>query len=207
MLTMGLYRRYVLPKLINSACAMPQMMALRKRYVPLARGRVLEIGIGSGLNLEFYGDETESVTGLDPAAELTEMAHERAKKLGALVELLTVSGETIPADAESFDSIVCTWTLCSIPNVYRALDEMRRVLKKDGHLIFIEHGGAPDPGVARVQRGLEPIWKRIGGGCHLTRRPDQLLDASGFNVASMAQGYEEGPRFAAYMYHGVATPR
>ena len=118
-----------------------------------------------------------------------------------------MSGEAIPADAESFDSIVCTWTLCSIPNVYRALDEMRRVLKKDGRLIFIEHGAAPDPGVARVQRGLEPVWKRIGGGCHLTRRPDQLLDASGFSVDSMAQGYEQGPRFAAYMYHGIATPR
>jgi ubiquinone/menaquinone biosynthesis C-methylase UbiE len=204
---MGLYRRYVLPKLINSACAMPQMMALRKRYVPLAKGRVLEIGIGSGLNLEFYSDATESVTGLDPATELTEMAHQRAVKLGAVVELLTVSGETIPAPNESFDSIVCTWTLCSIPNVYRALDEMRRVLKQDGQLIFIEHGGSPDPGVARVQRGLEPMWKRIGGGCHLTRRPDQLLDASGFSIESMAQGYEPGPRFATYMYHGVATPR
>jgi len=204
---MGVYGRYVLPKLINSACAMPQMMALRKRYVPLARGRVLEIGIGSGLNLEFYGNEVESVTGLDPATELTEMAHQRAVKLGAVVELLTVSGETIPAADEHFDSIVCTWTLCSIPNVYRALAEMRRVLKKDGQLIFIEHGGAPDPWVARVQRGLEPAWKRIGGGCHLTRRPDQLLDASGFSIDSMAQGYEPGPRFAAYMYHGVATPR
>ncbi len=204
---MGLYSRYVLPKLINSACAMPQMMALRKRYIPLAKGRVLEVGIGSGLNLEFYGDATDSVTGLDPATELTEMAHQRAMNLGAVVELLTVSGESIPADAETFDSIVCTWTLCSIPNVYRALDEMHRVLKKDGRLIFIEHGGAPDPGVARVQRGLEPVWKRIGGGCHLTRRPDQLLEASGFRVESMAQGYEQGPRFAAYMYHGVAAPR
>jgi ubiquinone/menaquinone biosynthesis C-methylase UbiE len=204
---MGLYRRYVLPKLINSACAMPQMMALRKRYVPLAKGRVLEIGIGSGLNLEFYGDATDSLTGLDPAGELTEMAHQRAVKLGAVVELLTVSGENIPADADSFDTIVCTWTLCSIPNVYRALNEMRRVLKSDGQMIFIEHGAAPDPGVARVQRGLEPMWKRIGGGCHLTRRPDQLLDAGGFRIASLAQGSEPGPRFAAYMYHGVATPR
>ncbi len=204
---MGLYRRYILPKLINSACAMPQMMALRKRYVPFAKGRVLEMGIGSGLNLEFYGDATDSVTGLDPATELTEIAHERAMKLGAVVELLTVSGENIPADSESFDSIVCTWTLCTIPNVYRALDEMRRVLKPDGRLIFIEHGSAPDPWVARVQRGLEPMWKRIGGGCHLTRRPDALLDASGFDIASLKQGYEQGPRFAAYMYHGIATPR
>lgn len=204
---MGLYRRYVLPKLINSACAMPPMMALRQRYVPLAKGRVLEIGIGSGLNLAFYGDATDSVTGLDPAGELTKMAHERAMKLGAVVELLQVSGENIPADSESFDTIVCTWTMCSIPNVYRALDEMRRVLKSDGKLIFIEHGRAPDPGVARVQNGLEPVWKRIGGGCHLTREPDALLNASGFGFDQLEQGYQPGPRFAAYMYHGIAHPR
>ena len=204
---MGLYRRYVLPKLINSACAMPPMMALRKRYVPLAKGRVLEIGIGSGLNLAFYGDATDSLTGLDPAGELTKLAHERAMALGAVVELLSVSGESIPADSNSFDSIVCTWTLCSIPNVYRALDEMRRVLKPDGQLIFIEHGAAPDPWVARVQRGIEPVWKHIGGGCHLTRHPGALLEASGFRLAQFEQGYQPGPRFAAYMYHGVATPR
>ena len=204
---MGLYRRYVLPKLINSACAMPPSMALRKRYVPLAKGRVLEIGIGSGLNLSFYGDATDSVTGLDPAGELTKMAHERAVAMGAVVELLQVSGENIPADAESFDTIVCTWTLCSIPNVYRALDEMRRVLKPDGQFIFIEHGRAPDPWVAHVQNGLEPMWKRIGGGCHLTREPDALLNASGFSFDQLEQGYQPGPRFAAYMYHGVARPR
>ena len=204
---MGLYRRFVLPKLINSACAMPPMMALRQRYVPLARGRVLEVGIGSGLNLEFYGDGVEAVTGLDPANELTDIAHRRAQALGAVVTLLRVSGERIPADAESFDSIVCTWTLCSIPNVYRALDEMRRVLKRDGALIFIEHGMSPERNVARVQRGLEPLWKPIGGGCHLARRPDALLTDAGFSLDTLEQGYQPGPRFAAYMYHGVAVPR
>lgn len=204
---MGLYRRFVLPKLINSACAMPPMMALRQRYVPLARGRVLEIGIGSGLNLKFYGDDVDAVTGLDPANELTDIAHERAQALGAVVNLLRVSGESIPADAASFDSIVCTWTLCTIPNVYRALAEMRRVLKRDGALIFIEHGMSPEPNVARVQRALEPLWKPIGGGCHLARRPDALLTAAGFSLDTLEQGYQPGPRFAAYMYHGVATPR
>ena len=203
---MGLYQRFVLPKLINTACAMPPMMALRERYVPLARGRVLEIGIGSGLNLKFYNDEIESVTGLDPATELTKIARERAHALGAVVDLLTVSGENIPAETASYDSIVCTWTLCSIPNVYRALDEMRRVLKPNGTLIFIEHGRSPDPGVALTQRWLEPVWKPIGGGCHLTRQPDQLLKGAGFVIEQMEQGYQPGPRFAAYMYHGVATP-
>jgi ubiquinone/menaquinone biosynthesis C-methylase UbiE len=204
---MGLYRHYVLPKLINTACAMPPMMALRQRYVPLARGRVLEIGIGSGLNLSFYGNAVDSVTGLDPAHELTDMARERARSLGAVVTLLSLSGEDIQAETASFDTVVCTWTLCSIPNVYRALDEMRRVLKPDGVLIFIEHGRSPDAGVARTQQWLEPMWKPIGGGCHLTRQPDQLLLGAGFAVPQLEQGYQPGPRFAAYMYHGIAVPR
>jgi ubiquinone/menaquinone biosynthesis C-methylase UbiE len=202
----GLYRRFVLPKLINTACALPPMMALRQRYIPLARGRVLEIGIGSGLNLKFYGEQIESVSGLDPAAELTRIARERAHALGAVVDLLTVSGEAIPADTASYDSIVCTWTLCSIPNVYRALDEMRRVVKPDGTFIFIEHGRSPDPSVARTQRWLEPMWKPIGGGCHLTRQPDELLKGAGFVIEQLEQGYQPGPRFVAYMYHGVAAP-
>jgi ubiquinone/menaquinone biosynthesis C-methylase UbiE len=203
---MGLYRRYVLPKLINSACAMPPMMALRSRYVPAAAGEVLEIGIGSGLNLKFYGDSVKSLTGLDPAGELTDIARERAAKLGKRVDLLSVSGERIPCDADRFDTIVCTWTLCSIPNARQALDEMRRVVKSDGRLIFIEHGRSPDAGVARAQNFLEPIWKIIGGGCHLTRRPLDLLGAAGFKIERSEQGYEPGPRFAAYMYHGVAAP-
>jgi ubiquinone/menaquinone biosynthesis C-methylase UbiE len=204
---MGLYRHYVLPKLINTACAMPPMMALRARYVPLARGRVLEIGIGSGLNLSFYGSQVDSVTGLDPAHELTEMARERARSLGAVVTLLELSSEEIRAESASFDSIVCTWTMCSIPNVYRALDEMRRVLKPDGALIFVEHGRSPDAGVARTQQWLEPMWKPIGGGCHLTRQPDRLLADAGFKLSQLEQGYQPGPRFAAYMYHGIAVPR
>ena len=203
---MGLYRRYVLPKLINSACAMPPMMALRSRYVPAAQGDVLEIGIGSGLNLKFYGDSVKSLTGLDPAGELTDIARERADKLGKRVDLLSVSGERIPCDAGRFDTIVCTWTLCSIPNAQQALDEMRRVVKSDGRLIFIEHGRSPDVGVAKVQNVLEPVWKIIGGGCHLTRQPLDLLGAAGFKVERSEQGYQPGPRFAAYMYHGVAAP-
>ena len=204
---MGLYRRYVLPKLINSACAMPPMMALRQRYVPLARGRVLEIGIGSGLNLKFYGSGVDSVTGLDPAQELTEMARERARAMGAVVTLLSLSGEDIQAESASFDTIVCTWTMCSIPNIYRALAEMRRVLNPDGTLIFIEHGRSPDEGVARAQQWIEPMWKPIGGGCHLTRQPDALLAGAGFKLPQLDQGYQPGPRFAAYMYHGIAVPR
>lgn len=201
---MGLYQRYLLPKLIDAACAQKPMMKLRARYVPRAAGDVLEVGIGSGLNLAQYSAEVTSLTGLDPAAELTEKAHHRAEGLNRPVQMLGVSGEEIPVDDARFDSVVCTWTLCSIPNVYAALREMRRVLKPGGRLIFIEHGRAPDRGVVRVQRCLEPLWKKIGGGCHLTRKADELIGDAGFRITELDSGYQPGPRFAAYMVHGIA---
>jgi len=202
---MGLYSRYVLPKLIDTACSQPPMQALRERYVSRADGRVLEIGIGSGLNLPHYSDCVTSITGLDPAAELTVMARQRAESANAPVDLLQVSGEEIPADDRSYDTLVCTWTLCSIPNVYRALQEMHRVLKPGGSFYFVEHGLAPEPGVQGWQRRLEPMWKKIGGGCHLTRKADELIANAGFVVGELDSGYQPGPRFAAFMTHGVAV--
>ncbi|MDZ7669941.1 MAG: class I SAM-dependent methyltransferase [Gammaproteobacteria bacterium] len=201
---MGWYDRYVLPKLIDAACSQKPMQALRGRYVPRASGAVLEIGIGSGLNLPFYGSAVSSITGLDPAAELTSKARERAADLQRPVHVLGVSGEEIPADDQRFDTLVCTWTLCSIPNVYAALREMHRVLKPGGRLYFIEHGRAPDPGVVKWQHRLEPLWKKIGGGCHLTRQADTLIQDAGFRIEELDSGYEPGPRFAAFMTHGVA---
>jgi ubiquinone/menaquinone biosynthesis C-methylase UbiE len=202
---MGWYARYVLPKLIDAACSQKPMRALRQRYVPRARGDVLEIGIGSGLNLPHYGPAVTAITGLDPSPELNALALERAAALPVPVAVLPASGEAIPAEDARFDTIVCTWTLCSIPNVYAALREMRRVLKPGGELLFIEHGHAPDVGVARWQRRLEPLWKRIGGGCHLSRKADELIGDAGFVVKELDTGYEPGPRFAAFMYHGVAA--
>ena len=201
---MGLYEKYVLPKLIDSACGQKPMRELRARYVPQATGDVLEIGIGSGHNLRHYGAGVRSLTGLDPAAELTGKARERAAALGLAVEMLGVSGEEIPADDARFDTLVCTWTLCTIPNVYAALREMRRVLKPGGRLIFIEHGRAPEPQVVRWQRRIEPVWKKIGGGCHLTRKADELIGDAGFELRTLDSGYEPGPRFAAFMTHGIA---
>lgn len=200
----NLYEKYVLPKLIDAACSQPPMTALRSRYVSQARGNVLEIGIGSGLNLAHYGDGVSSVTGVDPAAELTEKARERAERVDVPVEVLGVSGEALDLDDNHFDSVVCTWTLCSIPNPYRAVDEMRRVLKPGGKLIFVEHGRSDDAGVAKWQRRVEPIWKIIGGGCHLTRRADELLTDGGFVVTHQESGYEQGPKIAAFMVHGLA---
>lgn len=201
---MGWYDRHVLPKLIDMACSQKPMQQLRGRYVPRASGDVLEIGIGSGLNLPFYGSAVSSITGLDPAAELTSKARERAADLQRPVHVLGVSGEEIPADDQRFDTLVCTWTLCSIPNVYAALREMHRVLKPGGRLYFIEHGRAPDPGVVKWQHRLEPLWKKIGGGCHLTRQADELIQDAGFRIGEIDRGYEPGPRFAAFMTHGVA---
>jgi ubiquinone/menaquinone biosynthesis C-methylase UbiE len=201
---MGWYERKILPKLIESACGQKPMRELRERYVTRAEGDVLEIGIGSGLNLPHYGAGVTSITGLDPSAELGEKARERAERLEVPVALLQVSGEAIPADAGRFDTLVCTWTLCSIPNVYAALREMRRVLRPGGKLYFIEHGRAPEAGVEKWQRRIEPLWKKIGGGCHLTRRADELIRDAGFEIAELESGYQPGPKFAAFMMHGVA---
>lgn len=202
---MGWYDKHVLPKLIDTACSQKPMRELRARYVPRARGDVLEIGMGSGLNLYHYGAEVRSLTGLDPAAELTGKARQRADKLGRAVEVMGVSGEEIPADDARFDTLVCTWTLCSIPNVYAALREMRRVLKPGGRFYFIEHGRAPEETVMKWQRRIEPLWKQIGGGCHLTRKADELIEDAGFVIEELESGYQPGPKFAAFMTHGVAT--
>lgn len=201
---MGWYQRYVLPKLIDTACSQKPMRELRSRYVTRATGEVLEIGIGSGLNLPHYSDQVVSITGLDPAPELTSLAEARASERPQPVTVLQVSGEEIPADDARFDTIVCTWTLCSIPNVYAALREMRRVLKPGGHMYFIEHGRAPEPRVISWQRRIEPLWKKIGGGCHLTRKADELIRDAGFTITELDSGYEPGPKFAAFMTHGVA---
>ena len=201
---MGLYEKYVLPKLIETACSQKAMTKLRERYVSRASGDVLEIGIGSGLNFTHYSPEVTSITGLDPAAALTVIARERAQAIAAPVQILEVSGEEIPAEDNRYDSLVCTWTLCSIPNVYAALREMHRVLKPGGRLYFIEHGRAPDPNIIRWQHRLEPLWKKIGGGCHLSRRADELIGDAGFDLITCATGYEPGPKFAAFMIHGIA---
>ncbi len=199
------YERNILPRLIDAACSQPPMTELRARYVGQASGEVLEIGIGSGLNLAHYSDEVSSITGVDPAAELTSKAEERAAAIKPEVKVLGISGEELPIDNNQFDTVVCTWTMCSIPNPYRAVDEMRRVLKPGGRLIFVEHGRSDDPGIAKWQRRIEPLWKKIGGGCHLTRRADDLVKDAGFRLDAWESGYAPGPKVAAFMMHGIAS--
>jgi SAM-dependent methyltransferase len=194
----------VLPWLIDSACSQPPLTELRKQFVPQARGRVLEIGIGSGLNLRLYND-IESLTGLEPNDALTERARRRAENVPFKVDVLPAPAESIPADDRSFDSVVCTWTLCSVTDPVRALSEMRRVLKPDGKLYFIEHGLAPDEQIRVWQRRLNPIWGVIGGGCQLDRDIPMLLQRAGLAMLQLDKGFVPGPKFAAFMYRGIAT--
>ena len=199
------YERKILPHLIDSACSQPPMTKLRAQYVSQAKGKVLEIGIGSGLNLAHYSNAVESITGVDPAEELTAKARDRADAISASVDVIGVSGESIPVSSESFDSVVCTWTLCSIPEPEAAVAEMFRALKPGGQLIFVEHGRSDEAHIQKWQRRIEPLWKVIGGGCHLTRRADDLIRGGGFEIEHFSSGYEPGPKIAAFMMHGLAT--
>jgi len=201
----GFYERKILPLLIDSACSQPPMTNLRSRYVSQAAGKVLEIGIGSGLNLSHYGCAVESITGVDPAEALTQKARQRADRIRADVTVIGVSGESIPVRSETFDTVVCTWTLCSIPDPQAAIAEMYRALKPDGKLIFVEHGQSPEPKISKWQQRIEPYWKVVAGGCHLTRRIDDLVTAGGFEIKSFESGYQKGPKIAAFMMHGIAT--
>ena len=182
-----------------------QLEPYRRRVTAGARGRILEIGVGSGLNLPLYEAGTK-VVGLDPSARLLSMAREAAVDRTHSVELIEGSAESLPLPDHEFDTVVTTWTMCSIPNVARALSEIRRVLKADGRLVFAEHGLAPSPGVVRWQNALTPVWKRIGGGCHLNRAIDRLIVANGFRITTLKTGYTKGPKPMTFMYEGEAGP-
>jgi len=201
---MGFYARRVLPRIIDVAMKNRDAARLRAAWVPRARGAVLEVGIGSGLNLPFYSSDVQQVYGVEPSLELQEMARKRVA--GPIrVEFISQSAEEpLPLADKSIDTIVMTWTLCSIVNAPRALQQMKRVLKANGCLIFLEHGRAPDPGVATWQDRLTPVWKRIGGGCHLNRKVDELIIGAGLEIAEMKTGYLPGPRPMTYTYQGFA---
>ena len=201
---MGFYGKYVLPTLIDLAMRNAAARTERARFVPQATGVVLEIGVGSGLNIPIYGSGVRKLYALDPSAELLRMARPRAERAPFPVELLEHSAEAIPLGDASVDTVVTTWTLCTIPDALAALREMRRVLRPDSRLIFIEHGRSTDPGVLRWQDRLTPLWRKVSGGCHLNRPIDELLAQGGFQVSEMERGYMAGPRIAAYLYRGIA---
>lgn len=202
------YDRFILPKLLTCACSSSPMMRQRAKIVPRASGRVLELGIGMGLNLSFYDPATVSaVVGVDPAAELRAAASAAPRDPRLAVTIEDGTAEALPFADASFDSVVCTFTLCSVHTPTAALAEARRVLKPSGRLLFCEHGLAPDAGVARWQRRIEPIWKRIAGGCHLTRPVAGAIAAAGFKLDRVESMYvPKTPRIAAWNEWGVATP-
>jgi ubiquinone/menaquinone biosynthesis C-methylase UbiE len=202
---MNLYDQYVLPHLIDFACGMGAVMKTRKQIVPLAEGRVLEVGIGSGLNLSSYDpNKVSAIVGVDPSAEMQKLAQQRAAQISIPVEMIALELGQIQAATASFDSIVCTFTLCTIPDAMAALREMRRVLKPGGKLLFSEHGLAPDLPVVRWQNRLTPLWKPFTGGCHLNRDIAALLQAGGFQIKQIESSYLKGPRPMTWVSRGWA---
>ena len=202
---MNLYDQHVLPHLIDFACGMGAVMKTRAQIVPQAEGRVLEIGIGSGLNLSFYDPAKVSViVGVDPSAAMQKLAQQRAAQISIPVEMIALELGQIQAADASFDSIVCTFTLCTIPDAGAALQEMRRVLKPGGKLLFSEHGLAPDLPVVRWQHRLTPLWKPFSGGCHLNRDIPALIRAGGFRIGQLDSSYLQGPRPMTWVWRGWA---
>jgi ubiquinone/menaquinone biosynthesis C-methylase UbiE len=202
---MGLYERWIVPRLLDLAMRNGVLDHYRERTIETARGLVLEVGVGSGLNLPLYGPAVIRVVAIDPSPELLRLASKRvAEAVVVPVSLLRASAEHLPFANAAFDTIVMTWTLCSIPNPVAALTEMRRVLRPGGRLIFVEHGLSPEIRTARWQRRLTPYWKRISGGCHLDRKTDDLIRAAGFQLDAVDTGYMKGPKPWTFMYHGSA---
>jgi ubiquinone/menaquinone biosynthesis C-methylase UbiE len=204
---MGFYAKHVLPHLIDLSMRNKDAARLRAAWIPHARGEVLEVGIGSGLNLRYYSPEVRHVYGVDPSLELQRIALRRVADSRIPVEFLSQSAEQpLPLSSASVDTVVVTWTLCSVPNAAQALLEMRRVLKPGGRLIFLEHGRTPDASVAAWQDRLTPVWKRFTGGCHLNRQVDELIAAAGFKITELKTSYLPGPRPMTYIYQGFAQP-
>ncbi len=205
---MGLYEKYILPKITEFLCSGKPIMYQRKKVVPLAKGRVLEIGIGSGLNLPFYdSSNVEYIWGLDISAQMRKMAEKRAKSIQFKVEFIGQAGNEIPLESNSVDTVLVTYTLCTIPDVGQALSEMSRVLMPGGELIFCEHGLAPDKDVRRWQNLMNPIWKRMGGGCNLNRPIPNLIEQGGFKINNIETMYIPGWKPASFNYWGSAVQR
>jgi len=202
---MKFYDEHVLPHLINCACSMAAIERLRAKMVPLAKGKVLEVGMGSGLNLKHYQKENvDLVWGLEPSEGMRRKAQTNLDASNIKVEWLGLPSESIPLDDDSADSIVLTYTLCTIEDPMSALAEMRRVLKPDGQLIFSEHGQSPDESVRQWQNRVNPIWRKLAGGCNLNRAIPTLISDAGFNITKLDQKYIKGPKIAAYQYFGMA---
>jgi len=200
------YDRWVLPPILDLVMRQHQLLKYRREVVAAAIGRVLEVGVGSGLNFPLYDKQVEIVFGIDPSPRLLAIARRRAAAAGIRAEFLQGSATAIPLADNTVDTVVMTWTLCSIADPLAALREMRRVLKPGGKLLFVEHGLSPEPGIERWQHRLTPIWCHVAGGCHLDRKMDDLIRLAGFDTTRLRTEYANGPRPMTYMYLGWATP-
>jgi ubiquinone/menaquinone biosynthesis C-methylase UbiE len=201
---MGFYTDRIVPHLVYWAMRNRQLQPYRERVTSAAEGRVLEIGIGSGVNLPLYPQTVSEIIGLEPAHRLINMTRKAAGRSRLKVTLIEGSAESIPLDSKSVDTVLMSWTLCSIPDPLTALVEMRRVLRPGGQLLFVEHGLAPEQKVRRWQHGLTPVWKRLAGGCHLDRPIRELVEQGGFEITHLDTGYMEGPRLMTFFYQGRA---
>jgi len=205
-LILSFYDKYILPKFLNCACGTKPINYQRDKIVPLAKGIVLDIGIGSGLNIPFYNKSNiDHLYGLDPSEELLKIAKPLAKKNELEIEFLQCGAEAIPLTDQSIDTVLITYTMCTIPDIKLSNSEIMRVLKPEGKLLFCEHGLAPDKNIAKWQRRINPIWSKIAGGCNLNRDIPKLITSSGFKISNMEEMYlPSTPKFAGYNYWGVA---
>ena len=196
----------MLPRVINLACSSKPNMKQREKVIPRAEGDVLEIGMGSGLNLPFYDrDKVRKVWGLEPSEGMRQLARRNLGGSNLALEMIDLPGEEIPLDENSIDTVVVTYTLCTIPDVGKALRGMQRVLRPGGKLLFCEHGIAPDPGVAKWQNRLNPAWQRFAGGCNINRHIPRVIESAGFHVVEDERMYIPGIRFLSYNYWGAAV--
>ncbi len=201
---MRFYDRHILPRLTHLAMRQDLLLPYRRRAVSSARGRVLEIGIGSGLNLPLYPDAVDQVVGVDPSPELLSLADAASRSNLREVELIKGTAENLPLEDRSVDCVVTSWTLCSVSDPRQALSEIRRVLKPGGMFSFVEHGLAPEARVQKWQHRLTPIWSRCAGNCHLDRAPAALVEKSGLRTERLETGYAAGPKPIVFMYEGLA---
>ncbi|MCG2581199.1 MAG: class I SAM-dependent methyltransferase [Marinobacter sp.] len=204
---MSFYEDKILPHIIDRTCSVGQVMKLRSQVVPMAKGVVLEVGMGSAINLEFYNPDTVSlVYGLEPSEGMRRKAQGNLGRSPVKVEWLDLPGEKIPLPDDSVDTVLLTFTLCTIPDWQAALEQMKRVLRPDGELLFLEHGESCDHGVRKWQHRITPAWKTVAGGCHLNRPIADLLREAGFDILELENLYiPKTPKVAGYIYKGRAV--
>ena len=203
---MGFYSEQLLPRFQDKVMDRKDMREVRARVASGLAGDVVEIGFGTGLNAPYYPAEISKVAAVEPSKLCMRIAQPRIGRTSAKVELAGLTGEALDLPSDAFDAALSTWTLCTIPNVDAALGEIHRVLKPGGRFHFVEHGHAPDPGVARWQARIEPPWKHVAGGCHLTRSISTLIEAAGFRLDELDTYYMKGePKPFGYTYEGIAV--